>query len=90
MRPPKVLDAVAGLIAILLIGFLSAVASRLTDGRDVMCWNQERRVWDAFVVNVTARREGDWLLLRRGFPPQTIARIHASVVCVAILSGAPE
>jgi len=86
----KVPAAMLGLLALGVATFGGAVASRLTDSRDVMCWNQERRVWDAFVVNVTVRREGDWLLLRRGFPPQTIARIHASVVCVAILSGAPE
>jgi hypothetical protein len=90
MRPPKVLDAVVGLTVLALAAFGGAVGARLTDTHDVMCWNPERRVWDAFAANVSARREGDWLLLRRGIPPQTIARVHASVVCVAILSGAPE
>lgn len=90
MRPPKVLDAVLGLTVLALVAFGGAVVARLTDNRDVMCWNPDRRVWDAFVANVSARREGNWLLLRRGFPPQTIARVHVSVVCVAILSGAPE
>lgn len=90
MRPPKVLDAVAGLTVLALAIFGGAVAARLSDTHNVACLNGEMKTWDVFVADATARDDGDWLVLRKGFPPRTVARIHKSVLCVAILSGVAE
>lgn len=87
MRPPKVLDAVVGLTVLALVAFGGAVTARLTDSQDVMCWNAELQTWDVQVAGVTVRRDGDWLVLRRGFPPRVVARVHTSRLCVALLSG---
>lgn len=90
MRPPKVLDAVLGLTAVLFVAFAGAVAVKLTDTHTVACFNSESRAWDVFVAAATVRRDGDWLVLRKGFPPRDVARIHKSVFCMAILSGVAE
>lgn len=87
MRPPKVLDAVVGLTALALATFGGAVAAHLTDTHDVACFNAERKTWDAFFTDVTVRRDGDWLVMRRGFPPHVVGRYHTSIMCIAVLSG---
>lgn len=87
MSRHKVLTAVLGTIAFGVVAFGGAVTARLTDSHDVICWNPERRAWDHGFVDVTARDDGDWLVLRRGFPPHVVARFHKSIACMAVLSG---
>lgn len=86
----KVPAAMLGLTALGVAIFGGAVAARLTDTHDVACFNAELRTWDVFVAGVTVRHDGDWLVLRKGFPPRTVGRIHKAVLCVALLSGVGE
>ncbi len=90
MSAPKVLTAVLGTIAFGVVAFGGAVASRLTESHDVACWDEQSRSWGYWFREVSWLRDGDTIVLRKGFPPRVVARVPSSVFCLAILSGSPE
>lgn len=84
---PKVIDAIAGLFATAVVGVGVYVVRDLTDYKNVACFSTEAGAWVGFHAGVTIRRDGEYLVVRKGFPPRDVARYHQSLLCLDALTG---
>lgn len=84
----KVLDAIAGLVAIALVGVFVAVLSIGTSRQDVACWLGDH--WGPLHMNASViLLDGEVVVrrLRYGMPAGIDARYDKSTLCMAFLSG---